>query len=178
MSVLIDVGCAKHGTDESIPHLVRDYAPTILYGYDPACDIYSNYKVEETRVIEKPEVAWTYDGEIGFLVARLGGHVEADAPSFPCFDLARFILELAQEEKEIILKMDAEGAEYTVLPHLCATDADLCLKLAIIEWHCEFCGIGGNGRHRDNCPCDRDWWVERRRSVEDALRCPTEEWNL
>jgi len=175
--IVIDIGCAKHGGDESVPYLIADYKPDILYGYDPACDIYSNYQIDETLVFEKPEVAWIYDGHIGFLVARLGGHVETDAPSFPCFDLSRLILELAQEEKEIILKMDCEGAEYTLIPHLCANDADLCLKLAVIEWHCEFCGIGGNGRHREICEVDRQWWTERRNNVENLMRCPTEEWN-
>lgn len=176
--IVIDVGCAKHGGDVSIPHLVEEFHPAILYGYDPACDIYSNYVLDGTTVFEKPEAAWVYDGTIGFTIAGLGGHVDAKAKAqHGCFDLGLLILRLAEEEKEIVLKMDAEGAEYTVLPHLCSLDADLCLKLAIIEWHCEFCGIGGNGRHREACEVDRDWWLERRNTVEDELRCETREWN-
>lgn len=177
MTVVIDIGCAKWGGDESIPYLVETFEPSILYGFDPGAEPPFAWKVGETVVQVNQWAAWTYDGTIGFKVARLGGHVEDDAPSYPCFDLARFINELT-DDQPIVLKMDAEGAEYVLLPHLCQHDADLRLELALVEWHCEHCGLGGNGRHRENCRADRDWWQQRRTSVEDEMRCTMEEWNL
>lgn len=175
--IVIDVGCAKHGSDESIPHLVHEYQPEFLYGFDPAAEA-RMFSMGKTMIHVLQRAAWTYEGHIGFKVAGLGGHVEAGATSFPCFDLARFILRLVPEKEPIILKMDAEGAEYVLLPHLCEHDADLRLKLAIVEFHCEFCGLGGNGRHREGCTVDRDWWIKRRESVEGAMRCEVAEWNL
>lgn len=177
MTVVIDIGCAKWGGDESIPHLVREYRPEFLYGFDPAAEA-SMGTFGNTIVHVLARAAWIYDGNIGFKVAGLGGHVEAGATSYPCFDLARFINNFDRERDPLILKMDAEGAEYVLLPHLREHDADLRLKLAIIEWHCEHCGLGGNGRHRENCKADRDWWQERRESVESQMRCEMAEWNL
>jgi hypothetical protein len=97
---------------------------------------------------------------------------------FDCFDLANFIAELDISAHQIILKMDAEGAEYTLLPHLAERGVDVRLKLAIVEWHCEECGLGGNGRHRENCTADKQWWTERRNGIEDLMRCEMAEWNL
>lgn len=174
--IVVDVGSATHGGDTSIPHLVREFKPDFLYGFDPA-EPDDSYSLDGTLVTLRQAAAWTYDGTIGFQVAGLGGHVqERHKITFPCVDLAAFILSLPEDD--IVLKMDAEGAEYVVLPHLVANDADLRLKIALLEWHCEMCGLGGNGRHRERCRMDRDKWIARRESVESAMRCETAEWNL
>jgi hypothetical protein len=175
--IVVDVGCAPWGGDVSVPHLLEEFHPKVLYGFDPGLPERSNYFTEDgTEVILAREAAWTFDGTIGFRVGGLGGQVDEHALKYPCVDLAGFINGLAEDE--IVLKIDAEGAEYTLIPHLRAKDADLRLKLCRIEWHCEFCGIGGNGRHREECTVDRDWWIERRERTEQMLRCPTDEWNL
>lgn len=171
--IVIDVGCAKWGGDESIPDLVRDYEPSTLYGFDPAAEE-ADYFLGNTIVVVHPWAAWTYDGRIGFKVAGLGGQVTDGATQHPCFDLARFIHGLPDDE--IVLKIDAEGAEYTLLPHLREHDADLRLKLACVEWHCEVCGIGGNGRHREGCRGDHVAWEARRAETEALIRCPLEQW--
>jgi hypothetical protein len=176
MTIVIDIGCAAHGGDVSIPHLIEDYAPSVIYGFDPAVGFYNEYTEGDTLIVERPEAAWTRDGTVGFIVAGLGGHVDPQGTETSCFDLAEFIHLKWTPKAEIILKMDAEGAEYTVLPWLVKQNADRKLKLAVIEWHCELCGIGGNGRHRDNCKADKDWWIERRERVESAMRCETAEW--
>jgi hypothetical protein len=175
--IVIDVGCAKHGSDESIPYLIEEFQPDILYGFDPAAEAATNYGGKgDVSVVVRPEVAWICDGEIGFKVAGLGGRVDPGArTTFPCFDLARFINERYSEE--IVLKMDAEGSEYDLLPHLIATGADERLKLLWIEWHCEVCGLGGNGRHRDFCNGDHAAWDERRERLTSQLRCEVAEWN-
>lgn len=176
--IVIDVGCAFWGGDVSVPHLVEEFRPKILYGFDPGLPASVNEFTDDgTELKLVRAAAWTYDGEIGFRVNGLGGQVDEHAMKFPCISLAGFINDLPDDEA-IVLKMDAEGAEYTLIPHLVARDADLRLTLARVEWHCEFCGIGGNGRHRPECTADKDWWLERRENIEGLLRCPTEEWNL
>lgn len=175
--IVIDVGCQTYGGDESVNYLLRTYNPSELFGFDPALDEDSDtVACRGCRVLLRKAAAWTYDGTIGFSVAGLGGAVNnAEPATTVAVDLARFIRGLTYDK--VILKMDAEGAEYHVLPHLIEQDADLRLELALIEWHCELCGIGGNGRHREGCEYDVDAWWERRRSVELAMRCPTGEWN-
>jgi hypothetical protein len=171
--IVIDVGCAKHGSDESIPYLIEEFSPRVLYGFDPAAES-ADYALTNTIVCVHPWAAWTYDGAIGFRVAGLGGQVTEGATAHTCIDLARFILMLPDEE--IVLKMDAEGAEYVLLPHLREYDADLRLKLLWVEWHCEVCRIGGNGRHREGCRGDHAAWEARRAETEALIRCELAQW--
>lgn len=175
MRVVIDVGCAKYGGDESIPDLVDEFEPDLLYGYDPNTEE-RQYELKGTMVAEMKEAAWIHDGTTGFTVAGLGGRINPVGNTTPCIDLAKLINGFP-EHAEIILKLDCEWSEYTLIPHLREQDADLRLKLALIEWHCEDCGIGGNGRHRDFCEGDHEAWDERRCSTEALLRCETGEWN-
>lgn len=176
--IVLDVGSATHGSDSSIPYLIETFKPETLYGFDPA-EPDADYLYGGATVLLKKAAAWTYDGSIGFVVAGLGGHVApGSGNAYRCVDLARFILDVASEGEEVVLKIDAEGAEYTLIPHLVAHGADLFLKLALIEWHCADCGIGGNGRHREGCKGDHVAWTKRREIVEGLLRCPTEEWSL
>lgn len=174
MTFVIDVGCASWGGDVSIPHLIEEFQPKTIYGFDPGGrDI--AHVIGETTVIESTAAVWTYDGTIGFVVAGLGGHVDGAArASFACVDLARFIHDLGSID--LVLKLDCEGAEYTLLPHLRAHDADLSIRLAVVEWHCETCGIGGNGRHRENCTADKEAWLQRRADTEALMRCELAEW--
>lgn len=50
-----------------------------------------------------------------------------------CFDLDRFIKQL--DSDLIVLKMDIEGAEYEVLPHLINGGSIKQIKALFIEWH-------------------------------------------
>lgn len=173
--IVIDVGSAEHGNARSIPYLVESYRPRLLYGFDPAGrDLV--HEIGEATVVESTAAAWVEDGTVGFLVAGLVGQVAHSSPHVPCIDLAGFILSLPDEET--VLKIDAEGAEYVLLPHIHRRGADLRLELALVEWHCEACGIGGNGRHRAECPADKEKWELRRAGVEGTMRCKMGEWHL
>lgn len=174
--IVIDVGCATWGPDASVKYLLEEFEPDVLYGFDPGLEWPVSTVEGNCEIILERKAAWVKDGTVGFIVANLGGHIEDGAEKVECIDLARFILDQPEGE-EIVLKIDAEGAEYALVPHLVRHNADLRLKLARIEWHCEFCGIGGNGRHREACEVDREWWTERRESIESKLRCPTDEWD-
>jgi len=172
--IVIDVGCANHNGEASIPHLLTRFDPSVLYGFDPAC-LSASRMVGGAMVNVQQAAAWTEDGTVGFRVAGTTGRVEEENRTlYRCVDLARFILALPDDD--IVLKMDAEGAEYTLLPYLVQHDADLRLTLGIIEWHCLECGLGGNGKHREGCKANSDEWWERRHTIERDLRCPTEEW--
>lgn len=185
MRIVVDVGAAKHGGDQSVPHLVAEYGPDVLIGLDLAesfADEAPIERVDSTLVIRIRAAAWTHTGWVPFAGAGLGGHVtdnRADdrVPSIDLADLLRSLTSTIPFD-EVILKMDAEGAEYVLLPHLADAGVDEHLALAIIEWHCEDCGIGGNGRHRENCPGDHVEWEARRARTEALIRCPLAEWNL
>lgn len=147
-TVVIDIGCARHGGDYSIERLLDEFSPDVLYGFDPSDAIRESTdglaeRGGETQVFLSQQAAWTYDGEIGFREDSLNSWVTElkGAPQVPCFDLADFIYSICDQytvgetRPQIILKMDAEGSEYDLLRHLILRGADLLIDLAWIEWH-------------------------------------------
>lgn len=175
--IVIDVGCAKWGGDESIPSLVAEFEPDVLLGLDPGTET-RNWWCEGTYVVEQQMVGWIFDGWLPFTVANLGGHVGGDwAVPTRCYDMARMIREAANTGHEVILKLDCEGGEYEIIPHLVKTNTDGSLNELLVEWHCE-CGYGiWNGVHPD-LACGRDFgaWLERRDALIASVRCPIREW--
>lgn len=132
--IVIDVGCAVRGAN-SIEPLIEEFHPSILYGFDPAVTRSSEI-LEGCRIVLSDQAAWVFDGEVGFVPDGSGSHVAVGEGSpVGCFDLARFVSELAIEGEKIVLKIDAEGAEYDLLDHLIGTGADRLLGLAWVEWH-------------------------------------------
>lgn len=175
--IVIDVGAAKHGGDESIPYLIEEFKPDVLYGFDPAYLVGSVAgQIGKTQVFTSRSAAWLYEGEVGFSGDGLRGHVDDTGEPVHCFDLSRFILALPDEP--VVLKLDAEGAEYALIPHLIAQGADLRLQLAWIEWHCPMCGTGWFGNNEPDT-CARCWHIEngKRTDLEAALRCDVHQWN-
>lgn len=146
--IVIDVGCATHGASYSIGRLRSWYRPDVLYGFDPHDDGV-DYP-DDVRVEHK--AAWVHDGTVGYVAQGTTSHV-TDGGDVPCVDLARFIHELPDDT--IVLKVDAEGAEYPLLRHLIDRGADERLCLALVEWHQPDMG---------------------RDEITAALRCPTGRW--
>ena len=188
MIVVIDVGCARYGGDYSIERLIEEFKPDMVYGFDPNEEIVASVpegseRVNATRwltpegvggALEK-KAAWIYDGVVGFSGSGLGGHIELGGMKVPCFDLAHLIADkwkvayerdhrdFVREETEIILKIDAEGAEYELLEHLIETGSDGLLKLAWVEWHPP--GAAVNSRPD-----------KRREAIEERITCEMHEW--
>jgi FkbM family methyltransferase len=170
--IVVDVGCADYGRYDSIRYLERHafngVAPHVIYGCDPSPSMdelkerYRDDPLVVTKVMLKKEAAWTYDGEISFVDMELGSHVSEEevGEKVPCFDLAAFLRSLPSDE-EIVLKIDAEGAEYPLLEHLIATRTDELLKAAWVEWH-------PLPNHSER----------RRRRIESKLSCELWEWGL
>lgn len=162
--IVIDVGCARYGGDFSIERLIEEFHPSVLYGFDPSWQpgMFTAWDGLETSVVASNHAAWTHDGFVTFAGSGLGGHV-SDEPissaAVACVDLAQFIKDLPDEE-EIVLKIDAEGAEYDLLDHLIEQEADKRLALAWVEWH-NF-GVPSPS--------------ERRAAIEQKIACELTEW--
>ena len=99
---------------------------------------------------------WVHDGELTFydsgnegstterkksnlLHKKDGGAYQGRPKKFEkikvkCVNLSRFILE-QPEEAEIYLKLDIEGGEYKVIPHLDETGALKRVKMLLLELH-------------------------------------------
>ena len=162
--IVIDVGCARYGGDFSIERLIENFSPSVVYGFDPSWEdgMYVPPEDEDSPlVIISDSAVWKYDGEVRFRREGLNGHISSlsNADATHCIDIAEFI-RARPEEADIILKIDAEGAEYEILEHLIATGADERLTLAWVEWH-RF-GVPDPPRHRA--------------SIEERIKCEITEW--
>lgn len=151
MKIVIDIGCARYGGDYSIERLIEEFEPDLLYGFDPnwSADMFDPPDDLKTSIVVSNEIAWTYDGTIGFHTDGLNSWVTElrGAEERPCFDLSDFIIgqykitydrvdgDFERDETEIILKIDAEGSEYDLLRHLINKGSDKLLSLAWVEWH-------------------------------------------
>lgn len=134
IQTVIDVGCATYDQEDSILFLVDEFRPRFLIGFDPAADN-DLWRQDDTAVMTFKAAAWTRNGQVPYLGSGSRARVvdDPDLPDEPtrCFDLARIVEAFAPA----VLKIDAEGAEYTLLRHLIDTGADKLLQLAWVEWH-------------------------------------------
>ena len=82
----------------------------------------------------------------------------------PTFDLNEFILTSFTQKDYIVLKLDIEGAEYEVLPHLIAGGSIELVFQIFIEWHDFRVGVDPNVN------------VELTRELQSRLLTP-QEWD-
>lgn len=149
--IVVDLGCHGHGMYDSPGELIAKYHPAILYGFDPHPDTAVGVSDRSgTKIITHRAAAWTRSGEVGFALDGSGSHIASRGKRVRCFDLCRWLGRLPEREP-LILKMDVEGAEYTLLPALRSTRMDERLLLVLVEWH-------GTRRVHLNCPVE-EWWM-------------------
>jgi FkbM family methyltransferase len=143
MTTVVDIGASTRAGEQSLVPLIKRFEPDWLYAFDPLWpdEVFKGREEIVTNIgrlalTQSRKAAWIHDGHIGFLRAGDDGirsHVDPNhAASVPCFDLANFLLSLPEK---VILKMDCEGAEYTLIPHLIETGAIEKVELLLIEWH-------------------------------------------
>ncbi len=146
---VIDVGCASYGTD-SVAALLEMFAPLELHGYEPGVGpgvrLPAERLVNGTQVLVHRQAAWTFDGRVRFRDDDSGGRVDPTGErGVSCVDLARVILGFPSP---VVLKLDCEGGEYELIPHLVATGADRNVAVWLIEWHPDPISV----------PFDWEWW--------------------
>ena len=169
--IVCDVGCHTHRDDDSVGVLIERFGPDRLYGFDPYSHVVPGERVVNgTRVIIEQSAAWTRGGTIEFVEPRsMPTHSTVMNPyeygegmrRVACFDLADWI-ESHGLNADLILKLDVEGAEYDLLEHLYAREADRYVTLLLVEWH--------------PLPPEAISWATRV-SLMKRLRCPVEGWH-
>jgi len=162
--IVVDLGCATQGGDESIGPLIDRYDPDLFLGFDPWPDLVETAEFDDgTMVVLKRIAAWTYTGRVPYTRDGLRSRTidVPDRTMVRCFDLAVFLQALPADE--LIVKFDVEGAEVPLLEHLYARGVDSRISTALVEWH-------------DTKPYWPDDFTDRRNRLLKALRCPVEEW--
>jgi hypothetical protein len=163
--IVVDLGCCsyQHGqfVEDSIQTLIKRFSPTVLFGFDPHPGLPDAVgQVYGTTVVTSRRAAWTHNGEVGLSLQGDCTHVDLDEEQrAKAFDLAAWIRTLP--EARIVLKVDIEGAEYVLLPHLIDQDVMSRFSHVLIEWHE---GKLANGFESD------------RASILAGIQCPVEEW--
>lgn len=182
---VIDIGCYAHaGGDASIPYLLDEFDPDLLLGFDPLTkDREYTVAGRRARVVERKAAVWTHDGVVPFEVASTSSSVfpeDGELERVACVNVVRVVRE-SVKAGATVLKIDAEGGEYVLLPRLLEAGIVPELSLVWVEWHCPTCRRGsGDGRgHRENCADGLDV-PERVRELRDAViaaGCEVHPWN-
>ncbi len=163
--IVVDLGCLSYlrGNlmEDSINALVRRFKPSILFGFDPHPALKEAVgQVHGTTVITSRRAAWTNDEEIGLSLQSNCTHVDLhEKQRTKTFDLASWVRTLP--ETGIVLKIDVEGAEYVLLPHLIQHGLIDRFSHILVEWHT---GKLANGYETD------------RESILKEIHCRVEEW--
>lgn len=168
--IVVDIGSAEQGPEESVRKLIERFRPDALFGFDPQNGTRGNGSYLRTPIFLSSMAAWIYDGTVGFELSGITSGIPGDGPrtnepllATPCFDLANF-LKVLLSMGPVTLKLDCEGAEYPLLRHLRREDVDSRLDRVLVEWHT------GTEVHGDFYA--HGWDVDGR----VLIRCPVEEW--
>jgi FkbM family methyltransferase len=145
--IVIDLGCktwtgneaAGGATEESIEKLRDWFRPGLLLAFDPHPQQSEGvWQWTETMVVARRAAAWVHGLGVHYCQNGLSSHVlpihrgESNVETVPSFDLAELIRALPAG---VVLKMDIEGAEYALLPHLFNANLDKRIARLLIEWH-------------------------------------------
>lgn len=133
--IVVDLGCKSHGTEHSVEPLIERFRPQILYGFDPHPQLHEGITASgHTMIVTARKAAWLHDGEARYHQNGSESHLDPDGDAtVETFDLAAWLATLPRIPT--VLKMDVEGAEHTLLPHLRHRRADRLLDLVLVEWH-------------------------------------------
>jgi hypothetical protein len=133
--IVVDLGCQTYGTEESTMRLIERFDPQILYGFDPHPETLDAVKmIGGTTVVTARKAAWVIDGARSVHVDETRTRIAGDGELLvQTFDLAAWLFTLPRIPT--VLKMDVEGAEYELLPHLVHRMADRLLERVLVEWH-------------------------------------------
>lgn len=167
--IVVDLGCCTYQRDigghqwveDSIHTLIKRFKPAVLFGFDPHPALHSAVgQVYGTTVITHRIAAWTNDEEVGLGLAGNCTHVDLDEEQrAKAFDIAAWVRTLP--EARIVLKVDVEGAEYVLLPHLIRHGLMNRFSHLLVEWHSE---PTANGYETD------------REAILADIECPVETW--
>jgi len=179
--IVVDLGCAPHGPEQSIGQLIDRFQPDTLYGFDPWPGLVdSDSYLFGTRVEIRRSAAWTHDGFCEYahvnrerswdstIVRAKNSRNEwaGDVIEVPCFDFAVWLRHLRHAGagfERVVVKMDIEGAEFALLSYLHEDGSDSLIDWLLVEWHDQ------------KMEQPRHYLQARRRLLRD-LRCSVAAW--
>jgi FkbM family methyltransferase len=139
--IVVDLGCQTYGDEESIQKLTARFKPALLFGFDPHPETADEVRqIGATTVVTARKAASVVDGSALYFVdgsrtrlASRTGLESTGTSAAQTFDLSAWLFALPRIPT--VLKLDVEGAEHELLPHLAHRMADRLLDLILVEWH-------------------------------------------
>lgn len=165
--IVVDLGCCGYARgnkmEDSIQTLIKRFKPKLLLGFDPHPGLTEGVgNVHGTVVVTSRRAAWTKDGFIDIEINGNCTHIVEENTSSAvasCFDIAAWFHSLP--DVKIVLKLDVEGAEYVLLPHLIEHGVMTNISRLLIEWH--------KGKYANGYETDTEAMLKQ-------IECPIEEW--
>jgi hypothetical protein len=159
VTIVVDVGCARWGDSYSLERLVEMYRPHLLIGIDPHVES-SVTIIDGTVCLLKQGAAWVDNRMIGWVSdmtrSRVAQREEPPEAMVRTIDLPLLLDGLASLDHDVVVKIDAEGAEHTLIPKIVEAGVDLRIRRLLVEWH-------GDD-------------IEAQEAISDTVRCSVETW--
>lgn len=142
-------GCSRKYIEKNIPGVeIYSFEP------DPEFNQYCPQLINKAVWIEdcqKTFYKFAIDGgstlsktRADLFKVRKPNYYEKQEITVECIDLAKFILDIGEP---LYLKLDVEGSEYDIIPHLINTGATKYILDLFIEWHDERAGYTVKDTH-------------------------------
>jgi len=154
MKVYVDCGAYKGRTVKAFKETVKNSEEFAIYAFEPNPFAKVHKKDREYTVFKK--AVWIEDGEKKFytnwkhracqgatlLKEKTSGGLDKSKPMMvETVDFGKWIMETFKKDDTIIVKMDIEGAEFTVLPQMIADGSIEYINTLYIETHGDRIGL-------------------------------------
>lgn len=151
MNIYIDLGCNDGKTVEEFRNWAKlafpDQKDWVIYAFDPNPKFLDKWEgIENEGTHFSQAAAWTHDGQIEFAVEQteesLGSTImpgkkkvwdSSPKMNVDCFDFSKFLLQF--KEDYVVVKIDAEGAEFPVLEKLIKDNTHVIIDVLMVEFH-------------------------------------------
>ena len=149
--VFLDCGANKGQSVKRFQRAEEYTKDFLMYSFEPVPFLVKQFKnkVHDVNVTLIEKAVWIYDGDIDFyfnkpcrkpegstlIASRRKRRIEKKPHTVECMDFSKWLSDNFNKTDYIVLKMDIEGAEYSVLEKMMEDETISYINKAYIEFH-------------------------------------------